>query len=256
MSLAAGKLAGKRVVVTGGARGIGRAIVERAAREGATVDFSFHRSEAAAAALVASLAAEGRDVAAHACDVRVATDLEAWLARVEAGRGGVDGLVNNAGIALERLLLATSDDELHELFAVDLLAPIIASRAVLRGMVRRRGGVIVQVGSVAAQRPARGQSIYAAAKGALEAFTRALAVEVAPRGVRALCIAPGPVRTEMLATALALDEVAVRSHAPDGAIAEPDDVARLVVFALSDAAAGLTGRTLGADGVVPGYPAA
>lgn len=256
MSRPLGALAGKHIVITGGARGIGRAIVEAAAHAGATVDFSFHRSASAAAALVAALTSEGADVGAHPCDVRVAADLEAWLGRVEAQRGAIDGLVNNAGVALERLLLSTTDDEIAALFAVDLVAPLVASRAVLRGMVRRRAGTIVQIGSSAATRPARGQSVYAAAKGALESFTRALAVEVAPRGVRVLCVAPGPVRTEMLATALALDEAAVQGAAPSGRIAEPAEIARLVIFALSDAAAGLSGLTLAAGDDVPGYTSA
>lgn len=246
-------LSGLRVVVTGGARGIGRAIVERAARAGAKVDFCFRSSREEAASLVALLSAEGADVVAREVDVRSTSALEAWLTEIEGRRAGIDALVNNAGVTLERLLLATSDDELTDLLAVDLVAPMVASRVVLRGMVRRRTGVILHLGSSAARSPVRGQSVYAAAKGALEAFTRALAVEVGSRNVRVLCVAPGPVRTSMITSALALDEATVRAHGRDGEITEPDEIARLVTFLLSEKAAKFTGCTFSTGDDVPGF---
>ena len=238
-------LRGKALVVTGGARGLGRAIVEQAAREGARVHFLFHASAAAATTIVNMLDEEGHRVTGHACDVRDAAALALVLQAIEEQEGRIDGLVNNAGVNRPGLLLATPDEAMAEQLAVNLMAPMVASRAVLTGMIRRRSGVIVQIGSVAASKPFRGQTVYAATKGALESFTRALAVEVAARGVRVLCVAPGPVQTDMLASALDPEEA--RRRTPTGRIAEPVEVARLVTFLLSDAASAMTGVVVPAD---------
>jgi 3-oxoacyl-[acyl-carrier protein] reductase len=228
-------LRGRRVVVTGGARGIGLAVVRAAARAGAIVDFTFHTSVDGARDVVKELVYEGADVVAEPCDVGDPVALARTLAAIEERRGGVDALVNNAGLARPGLLLSSSDADIAAQIAVNLVAPITAARAVLPGMVRRRRGVIVSLGSVVATTPFRGQAVYAATKGALEALTRALDVEIGARGIRVLCLAPGPVRTDLLAPAIALDEAEVRRRSPTGDILEPAQIGALVAYLLSDA---------------------
>jgi 3-oxoacyl-[acyl-carrier protein] reductase len=241
-------LAGKAVIVTGAGRGIGRAIGEACLAAGATVGLNV-RSENAAAALAPL--AEAHVGRAHVLrfDVRDAAALEAEVARFRAAAGGIDGLVNNAGVVREALLLSASVDELRETLETDLMGPLLCARAVLPAMLERRGGAIVNVGSVAASRPSRGQVAYAAAKGGLEAVTRALAVEVGRKGIRVACIRAGPIETEMLAAtrARAGDEE-VLARVPLRRLGRPEEVAALAVYLLSDAAAYVTGSVVALDG--------
>lgn len=242
-------LADKRIVVTGAGRGIGRAIALACAREGAVVGVNYRRSEAEAKALVGELAASpaGR---AHLCpfDVTEPAAIADAVAGFVAKEGRIDGWVNNAAVNHPALLATVDDARIRAQLDTNLLGPIFATRAVLRIMLAQRSGVILNVSSVAAVRPARGNSVYAASKGGLESFTRAIAVEYAKKGIRALCLRPGAVDTDMLRATMDLAEAEVLARIPLRRVASPAEIAELAVFLLSDRASYLTGSEYGADG--------
>jgi 3-oxoacyl-[acyl-carrier protein] reductase len=236
------------VVVSGGSRGIGRAIVELFAAEGADVTFFYREARAAAEEVVARAQGAGRRVAAAAVDVR---DREACLRAVEAlalAKGRIDVLVNNSGIVRDGILGFLDAADVRDVLATNVEGVFNLSHAVVPHMVARRSGKIVNVSSVAAEKGGRGQTNYAASKGAVNALTRALAVELAPRGITVNAVAPGLVETEMSRD--------VRERAPQEAarrillrrFGAPAEVASAVVFLASRHAAYVTGEVLHVDG--------
>src|SRR5262249_40931030 len=159
-----------------------------------------------------------------------------------------DGWVNNAGVARPALLVTAETADIRAQIDTNLLGPVLCARAVLPIMLQQRRGVIVNVTSVAAERPYRGQAVYAAAKGALAAFTRALAVEYGPKGIRACAVAPGPIETTMLDGARALGEAELLARTPQRRLGHPFEVAELCAFLLSDRAAYINGSVHHVDG--------
>ena len=238
-------LADKRIVVTGANGGLGLAIAEACLGAGAIVGLNVHAADAAARALAER--APERTVLLK-FDVRDASGIERGLAEFLARTGGVDGWVNNAAVSRPDLLAVAAPERIREQVDVNLLGPILCARAVLPVMLEQRGGVIVNVGSVAAARPHRGQSVYAATKGALEAFTRALAVEYGRKGIRAHCLRPGPIDTPMLAATRAVAEAEVLSRVPMGRLGRAEEVAELAVYLLSERSAFVTGAVHTIDG--------
>ncbi len=242
-------LADKRVVITGASRGIGRAIALACAREGAIVGINVHRSEEEARSLAAEIVASGAKAPLLLpFDVSDPGAIAAGIEAFTVAHQRVDALVNNAGVNLPGLLVAAEDARIHAQIEVNLLGPIFATRAVLPVMMRQRAGVILNVSSVSAVRPVRGQSIYAATKGGLESFTRAIAVEYGKKGIRALCLRPGAVDTAMLAATRELGEEELLARVPLKRVAEAGEVADLAVFLLSDKARYLTGSEHAIDG--------
>jgi 3-oxoacyl-[acyl-carrier protein] reductase len=241
-------LAGKTVLVTGGSRGIGRAIVELFAQDGAAVTF-FYRSNAAAADQVIEKArAEGWTVTGEQIDICDAKAATAAVDRLAERAGRIDVLVNNAGVIRDNLLALLGDDDVRTVLETNIGGVFNVTRAVVPHMISRRAGKIVNLSSVSGEKGGRGQTNYAASKGAINAFTKALAVELASRRIIVNCVAPGVIETEM--------SQAVRDRAGDEVKArillrrfgQPQEVAYAVWFLASRFADYVTGEILHVDG--------
>jgi 3-oxoacyl-[acyl-carrier protein] reductase len=241
-------LAGKTALVTGGSRGIGRAIVERLAGDGMDVTFLYAGNDAAANDVLAAARAAGRAVAADCVDIRDPSACVDAVERVIERRERIDVLVNNAGVIRDNLLVALEPDDVRTVLDTNVTGLFNVTRAVAPHMTSRRAGRIVNLSSVSATRGGRGQTNYAASKGAVEAFTRALAVELGPRHIRVNAVAPGVIDTEMskdvreLAGDEILGRIVLRRYG------KVEDVANAVWFLASDLSAYVTGTVLHVDG--------
>ena len=238
-------LAEKAVIVTGGSRGIGRAIVELLAAEGANVSFLFRDNAAAAAEVVA---AAGARVTAEQVDIRDSTACAAAVERIGERCGRIDILVNNAGLIRDNLLGLLEDDDIRAVLETNVGGTFNVTRAVVPHMIARRAGKIVNVSSVAGEKGGRGQTNYAASKGAINAFTRALAVELAPRRITVNCVAPGVIETDMSRDIREAAAEEVKSRILLRRFGAPQDVAYAVWFLASRYADYVTGQVLHVDG--------
>ena len=237
------RLDGKVALVTGATGGIGTAISRALAGQGARVVLSGTREDA-----LHALAAELDG--AHACpaDLRDPAAADALVAAAEGAAGPLDILVNNAGLTRDMLALRMKDEDWQTVLDVDLGAPFRLSRAALRGMVRRRSGRIVAIGSIVGTTGNPGQANYAAAKAGLMGMTKALAQEVASRKVTVNLVAPGFIETPMT-DALSADQKARLTGAiPLGRLGQPGDVAAAVAYLCSEEAAWVTGAVLHVNG--------
>lgn len=231
-------------LVTGGSRGIGRAIVEAMLADGWTVAFTFRSDEQAAQDVAAASAGRAQGFAFDLKDRARPGDL---VTLIEKSIGPIDALVNNAGLRSQALLAMTADDEWDEVMDVNLDGVFRCCRAVLPLMMHRRRGSIVNVSSLSAVSGVSGQTAYAASKAALLGMTRALAREVGRRGIRVNAVLPGFVATDMTAV-LSEDIVkALRSHECLARGTSAADVANLVTFLISERAAAITGQALLVD---------
>jgi 3-oxoacyl-[acyl-carrier protein] reductase len=240
-------LANRVAVVTGGSRGIGRAIARDLAAAGARVAVCYRQREADALALVTELGGEPAALAMR-CDVSNESDVNAFMTHVADVLGPVDVLVNNAGIARDGVLIFMDNARWNDVLATNLGGPFLCTRAVVRGMMVRRWGRIINVASASADAALPGQANYAASKAGLVGLTRALARELAPHGVLVNAVAPGLIETEMLGGL----KPAVRERLLQGVAlqrtGQPEEVARVVTFLASDAASYITGQTIAIDG--------
>jgi 3-oxoacyl-[acyl-carrier protein] reductase len=235
-------------VVTGGSRGIGRAIAMTLAAAGATVVVNYQRNAAAADETVAAItAADGAAISIQA-DVSVSADVERLFKTVIDQYGTVDILVNNAGITRDTLLLRMKEDDFDTVIDTNLRGVYLCTKAALRPMTRARSGRIINITSVVGLIGNAGQSNYAAAKAGIIGFTRAVAREMASRGITVNAVAPGYIETELTAGLGEQVRAAILEAIPLGRLGTPQDVANLVCFLASDAAAYITGQTLTVDG--------
>jgi NAD(P)-dependent dehydrogenase (short-subunit alcohol dehydrogenase family) len=232
------------VLVTGGTRGIGRAVVEALLAEGRAVAFTYRESENAAREIVA--VSQGR-ASAYALDLVDRARPGQLLPEIEERQGPVEGLVNNAAIRRDALLAATPDADWDEVIDANLGAAFRCCRAVLPGMISRRSGSIVNVASLTAMRGVAGQASYGASKAGLIGLTKSLAREVGRRGVRVNAVVPGLVMTEMVAGMPPERLQALREIEALPAGTTPEDVAATIVFLLSDRARAITGQAILVD---------
>ena len=239
-------LAGRVALVTGASRGIGRAIAERLARQGALV-VAAARGENAKTVADDISSAGGRAEAA-ALDVTEAGAPERVVSDVLARHGRVDILVSNAGITRDQLMLRMKRDDWDAVIATNLTAAFALTQAVLKPMIRQRGGRIICISSVVGQSGNAGQANYAASKAGLIGFAKAVALEVASRGITVNVVAPGMIETDMTRaiTDSAREEWA--SKIPLRRLGTPDDIASAVCFLASDEAAYITGHVLAVNG--------
>jgi len=241
-------LKGKTAIVTGGSRGIGREIVRVLAEEGADVTFFYRKSREAAEAAQAESHDRGLQVTALEVDVRDREACAAAAKSVHERTGSVDVLVNNSGVIRDNLLAGMSAEELGDVLDTNLAGVFHATQAVLPMMMSRRSGKIINISSVSGEKGGRGQTNYAASKGAVNALTRALAVELAPRNIRVNAVSPGVIETEMSKDVreMAGDQVLSRILLKKYGTAA--DVAHAVVFLASKYADYITGEILHVDG--------
>ncbi|HRZ60490.1 MAG TPA: 3-oxoacyl-ACP reductase family protein [Rubrivivax sp.] len=241
-------LAGKVALVTGGSRGIGRAVVERLAGDGMDVVFFYRGNAEAAQGVVEAVAAAGGRAEALQADVTDAAAVAQAVERVVESRGRIDLLVNNAGIVRDNLLAMLEDADIRAVLDTNVLGVFHVTRAVVPHMISKRAGKIVNLGSVAGDKGGRGQSNYAASKGAIQAFTRAMAVELASRKITVNCVAPGVIDTEMSQAVRDLAGEQVTQRILLKRVGSADDVAHAVWFLASRFADYITGEVLHVDG--------
>ena len=239
-------LKSKKIFVTGGSRGIGSAIVKYLASCGADVAFTYSSSEQKAIELKESLGSGD-----HIClklDVSKSDEVDQVIQTIVERWGNIDGVVNNAGITKDQLILRMKNDDFQQVMNTNMNGAFYVTRAVSKYMLKARAGSFVNISSVISSAGNQGQSNYAASKGALEAFTRSIALEFASRGIRANCVAPGYIKSDMT-DALSEEQLKkISEKIPMQRPGEQSEISQVVGFLLSDSASYITGQTIHVNG--------
>ena len=239
---------GRTAIVTGGSRGIGRAVCLELARGGANVVLCCAGNEAAARETAKSVEELGAKALALRCDVSDAARVDALVKAAVDAFGRVDILVNNAGITRDNLLMRMSEADFDAVIAANLKGAFLCMKAVSRLMLKQRYGRIVNLSSVVGLRGNAGQVNYAASKAGIVGMTKSLAKELASRGVTVNAVAPGFIETDMTAALTEQARAAALGSVPMGRLGAAEDVARAVAFLAGDGAAYVTGQVLAVDG--------
>jgi 3-oxoacyl-[acyl-carrier protein] reductase len=242
------KLQDKVAIVTGAGRGIGKAIAKTLAAEGAKVVVNYSRSGEAAGQVVSEIRAAGGDAIAVQADVADAAQVAALVAATQERFGRVDILVNNAGITRDRLLLRMTAEDWDAVVNTNLRGAFLCAKAVVPLMLKQKGGVIVNVGSVVGKVGGAGQVNYSASKAGLIGLTKSLAKELGSRSVRVNAVAPGFIETEMTGALKPEYREAILTQIPLGRFGAAEDVARAVAFLCSPDAAYIQGEVITIDG--------
>ena len=239
---------GRVALVTGGSRGIGRAIVLQLAQQGFRIAVNYVSNEEAAAEVVHRVQSAGTEAVAVKGDVTKGEDVERIFAQTAEAFGSVEILVNNAGIIKDSLLMRMADEDWDNVINLDLRSVFLCTRAGIRTMVRGRWGRVINIGSVVGLRGNAGQSNYAAAKAGLVGFTQSVAKEVASRNVTVNCVAPGYVETDIVEDLPKELKQHIMDRVPIGRFGRPEEIAGIVGFLASDAASYITGQAIAVDG--------
>ena len=235
---------GKIALVTGASRGIGKAIAEELVAKGATV-IGTATSEKGAEAISAYLGQHGKGLVLNVTDL---TSIEQTLAQIKAEFGEIDILVNNAGITRDNLLMRMKEEEWSDIIDTNLTSVFHLSKAMLRSMMKKRYGRIINIGSVVGSSGNPGQTNYCAAKAGLIGFSKALAQEVASRGITVNVVSPGFIATDMTHALTDDQKQVILSQVPAGKLGEAKDIAKAVAFLASEDAGYITGTTLHVNG--------
>ncbi len=241
-------LTGRVALVTGGSRGIGRAVCIGLAQAGATVVVNYRSGEEAARETVATIEAAGGKAEILQFDVADEEAAAAAIKDVAKRLGSLDILVNNAGIAMDQLLLRVKASEIETTFQVNVAGSIFCAKAAIRPMMKARHGRIINLSSVVGEAGNPGQAVYSASKAAVLGLTKTLAREYASRGITVNAVAPGYIDTDMTAGLPEQAKLAITEQTPLGRVGRPEEVAAAVVFLASDEAGYVTGQVLRVNG--------
>lgn len=238
----------KVALITGGSRGIGKSISQALAEAGYYVVINFRSREDEAKAVLDSIISQGGDGMIYKSDISNYADVETMMDTVIKETGGIDVLVNNAGITKDQLMLRMSEEDFSSVVDVNLKGTFNCVKSVTRSMFKRRSGVIINISSVIGLVGNIGQVNYAASKAGIIGMTKALAKEYAARGIRVNAVAPGFIDTEMTEGLTEDVKKAILDRIPLNALGAPEDVANVVAFLVSDKAKYITGQILAVDG--------
>ena len=237
----------KVALVTGGARGIGAAVVKRFLKDGIKVYFTYHASQTRAEELAKSLGSPN-DLAFFRCDVRKRQEAQKTVEKVLEKEEQLDILVNNAGIIKDGLFLMMDDEDWQDVLNTNLGGVFNFTKPVVKHMFSKRSGRIINISSIVGELGGFGQANYAASKGAINAFTKSLAAEFSSRNITVNAVAPGMVSTEMSEAVRSHFGDKIKERIPVGYFAEPEDVASVVGFLASEEARYITGQVITVDG--------
>jgi len=241
-------LAGKVALVTGASRGIGRAIAQRLAEDGAHVLLNFASREDAAREVLAAIERGGGTASLARFDIGDAAQVDGAVKRMLDAHSRIDILVNNAGVTRDNLLMRLTEADFDEVVRINLKGTFLVTKAVSRQMVRQKGGRILIIGSVVGEMGNPGQSIYAASKAGLIGFTKSLARELSSRGITVNAVTPGFITTDMTEALPEATRQGFLGQIPLGRFGSPGEVADLAAFLVSDRAAYITGQVVGING--------